>query len=308
MPADTHTPVLCASRFPSDYIGRFAPSPTGPLHLGSLVAALASFLDARAHQGQWLLRMEDIDPPREQAGAAEGILRCLEAHHLHWDGNVLYQSTRHNAYRDALQQLNQQSLTYYCTCSRQALQGEAIYNGHCQSLHHDANTPSAIRLNAGAALKQIQANPELMFEDLIQGPQQQNLLTEVGDFVIHRKEALFAYQLAVVVDDIFQSITHVIRGADLLESTARQRLLFKLLGNTPPTFGHIPLVLNEAGQKLSKQNFAPALNHHSASDNLYRALTLLNQAPPTELQGESPSRILDWAIAHWQLVSLKSLE
>jgi len=290
------------------YIGRFAPSPSGPLHMGSLVAALASFLDARAHNGEWLLRMEDIDPPREQRGAADAILHCLEAHHLHWDGKVLYQSTRHEAYRDALQQLEQQHLSYRCTCSRQELQGEDIYNGHCRALHHDANSVSAIRLDVEKSLRVLSLDPVIAFNDLWQGTQQQNLLTEVGDFVIHRKDGLFAYQLAVVIDDIFQNITHVIRGADLLDSTARQILLFKLLGTTAPTFGHIPLVLNDQGQKLSKQNLAPALDDRKASENLYRALCFLKQSPPVELQGESPSGVLDWAIQHWQLASLRGLE
>lgn len=291
MPA-VHNSIPC--------IGRFAPSPSGPLHMGSLVAALASFLDARARGGQWLLRMEDIDPPREQAGAADAILRCLEAHHLHWDGEVLYQSTRHDAYRAALQQLEQQNLSYRCTCSRQELH-EAIYNGHCRALHHNASTVSAIRLDIEKSLHALHLDPVMAFNDLWQGTQQQNLLTDVGDFVIHRKEGLFAYQLAVVVDDIFQNITHVIRGADLLDSTARQILLFNLLGTTTPVFGHLPLVLNEEGQKLSKQNLAPALDEQQVSDNLYRALCFLKQAPPPSLQQESPSIILDWAIDHWQL-------
>lgn len=300
-------PAVAHSTLPP-YIGRFAPSPSGPLHMGSLVAALASFLDARAQGGQWLLRMEDIDPPREQPAAADAILRCLEAHHLAWDGKVLYQSTRHEAYRAALQQLAQEKLSYRCTCSRQELQGEGMYNGHCRRLHRDTHTPSAIRLDTGAALERLDANPQVTFDDVMQGPQQQNLLTDIGDFVIHRKDGLFAYQLAVVVDDIFQNITHVIRGADLLDSTARQILLFKLLGGTPPTFGHIPLVVNELGQKLSKQNLAPALDNSQPSDNLYRALCLLKQAPPSSLQQESPATLLDWAAQHWQLASLKGLE
>lgn len=291
MPA-VHNPIPC--------IGRFAPSPSGPLHMGSLVAALASFLDVRARGGQWLLRMEDIDPPREQAGATDAILRCLEAHHLHWDGEVLYQSTRHDAYRAALQQLEQQQLAYRCTCSRQELH-EAIYNGHCRALHRDASTVSAIRIDVEKSLRALHLDPVIAFNDLLQGTQQQNLFTDVGDFVIHRKDGLFAYQLAVVVDDIFQNITHVIRGADLLDSTARQILLFNLLGTTTPVFGHIPLVLNEQGQKLSKQNLAPALDDQQVSDNLYRALCLLKQSPPIELARETPANLLQWGIQHWRL-------
>lgn len=308
-PRENRLPGLIAP----GYVGRFAPSPSGPLHFGSLVAALASFLDARAHQGLWRLRMEDIDPPREQPGAADDILRCLEAHGLHWDGEVLYQSTRHDAYREALTSLENQQLSYRCTCSRQDLQGEPIYNGHCRALHHSNQTVSAIRLNVEKSVHALNLNPVMEFDDVFQGKQQQNILTEVGDFVIHRKDGLFAYQLAVVVDDIFQNITQVIRGADLLDSTARQIVLFHLLGTdlnlSPiPTFGHVPLVLNTEGQKLSKQNLAPAINHHTPEKNIFRALQFLQQSPPAELQKEAPAAILDWAIQHWQLASLKGLE
>lgn len=294
------------------YTGRFAPSPTGPLHLGSLVTALASYLDARAHGGRWLVRMEDLDPPREEAGAADAILRCLETHHLYWDDTVLYQSRRAEAYRSALESLQQRSLCYRCVCSRQELQGEAIYQGHCRSRQHVPGTPAAIRLDMRAALAVLQQDPLLRFNDLLQGPQQQDLQQEAGDFVIHRKDGLFAYQLAVVVDDLYQNITHVIRGADLLDSTARQILLFKLLAQGtglnpspfPPAFGHVPLVVNAQGQKLSKQNLAPALVPEQASDNLYQALlflgTFLRQAPPPALKSESPATLLQWGREHWQ--------
>lgn len=289
------------------YIGRFAPSPTGPLHFGSLVAALASFLDARSQQGQWLLRMEDIDPPREQAGAAASILKSLEAHHLHWDNTVLYQSTRHAAYREALHTLEQRALSYRCTCSRQDLQGETIYHGHCRELHHGAGTVSAVRLNIEHACATCNINPLVLFDDLIQGRQEQDLAKTAGDFVIHRKDGLFAYQLAVVIDDIHQRITHVIRGADLLDSTARQILLFRLFEAPLPVFGHVPLVLNPEGQKLSKQNLAPALDDANPSLNLFQALQFLGQNPPVALDRENPENLLAWAIKHWNIKAIKAI-
>lgn len=277
--------------------------------MGSLVAALASFLDARAHQGRWLVRIEDIDPPREQAGATQAILHSLEAHHLYWDDKVLYQNRRSDAYRAALQQLSAQQFSYRCTCSRHTLQNpsqESIYSGHCRYLDHSSETVSAIRLNVEKTIGALPLDPLIEFDDLFQGRQQQNLISEVGDFVIHRKDGFFAYQLAVVVDDIFQNVTHVVRGADLLDSTARQILLFQLLKGTDlnlspfPVFGHVPLVLSVDGQKLSKQNLAPALNDKTPSKNIFTALLLLNQQPPPALAQETPATLLRWAIDHWK--------
>jgi len=268
-----------------------------------LVAALASFLDAKANNGRWLVRIEDIDPPREQPGATTAILKSLEAHHLFWDGDVLYQSQRSDAYRDALIALESQQLSYRCTCSRQDLQSDAIYNGHCRHLNLGKERVSAIRLNVEKSLHTLNLNPVIEFDDVFQSKQQQNLLSDVGDFVIHRKDGLFAYQLAVVVDDIFQNITHVIRGADLLDSTARQILLFQLLGtdlnlSPVPTFGHVPLVTNNEGQKLSKQNLAPALDDNTPEKNIFNALQFLQQQPPIELETESLNTILNWAIRY----------
>jgi glutamyl-Q tRNA(Asp) synthetase len=291
----------------SPYIGRFAPSPTGNLHFGSLVAALASFLDARAHDGLWLLRIEDIDPPREQPGATSAILKSLEAHHLFWDGDVLYQSQRSEAYRAALQTLETQQLSYRCTCSRQTLpqhdeqhsSPSAIYSGHCRHLRHDHQTVSATRLNLEKSLRTLDLDPVIHFDDLWQSSQKQNLLSDVGDFVIHRKDGLFAYQLAVVIDDILQNITHVIRGADLLDSTARQILLFRLFSAPVPVFGHVPLVLNSAGQKLSKQNLAAPLDDNTPTKNIFAALQFLQLNPPPELQHENIDTALRWALTHW---------
>lgn len=286
------------------YIGRFAPSPTGPLHLGSLVAALASFLHARTRQGQWLVRMEDLDPPREQAGAASAILQSLEDHGLAWDGNVVYQSQRLPAYRDTLAQLTAAGLIYACDCTRQDLNAMGgIYNGRCRTREVSTHKPHALRLR-------LYDNPIIhtdiiRFIDLLQGEQTQDLRREAGDPILKRKDGLFAYQLAVVVDDIAQGISHIIRGMDLLAVSARQMALFQILGTPAPAFGHVPLVLNSSGQKLSKQNFAPALNSAHAVNNLWQALTFLGQNPPSDLLRGTPRTMLDWAQAHWDERALR---
>lgn len=224
---------------------------------------------------------------------------------------MLFQSQRRAAYRDALEQLAAQGLSYRCTCSRQSQESSplSIYNGHCRHLQQDEDKVAAVRLDINRALQVLGLKPLLAFDDLCQGQQQQHLLSEVGDFVIHRKDGLFAYQLAVVVDDIFQGITHVIRGADLLDSTARQILLFKLLSpatrSSPvPVFGHVPLLLNHEGQKLSKQNFAAPLDDQTPTLNLFAALQFLHQHPPTKLATETPATVLDWAVAHWKIGAL----
>lgn len=277
---------------PSTYTGRFAPSPTGPLHFGSLLGALASFLDARAANGRWLLRMEDLDPPREQAGAQASILRCLRAHGLTWDGAVLYQSQRAEAYRTALQALLAADAAFYCTCSRAELAGsDGLYPGRCRGQRQRPAGEHAIRLCVARSF--------VAFDDALQGHVEQDLGSEVGDFVIFRKEQWAAYQLAVVVDDAAQGITHVVRGSDLLDSTPRQIYLQQLLGAPTPTYAHIPVIVNASGQKLSKQTYATALDEHGACANLRAALDFLGQpAPPP---GGDVEALLHWAIAHWQL-------
>lgn len=274
------------------YRGRFAPSPTGELHQGSLLTAVASWLDARQQQGQWLVRMEDLDPPREQPGAADSILRCLEAHHLHWDGPVLYQSQRLPAYEAALQQLSAAGLTYHCNCNRQRLKGLGAYDRHC--LRQPPQQPpwaTRLRVPAGAA-------GLITFTDGFQGPQQELLADAAGDFVIHRKDGLFAYQLAVVVDDIAQGITHILRGSDLLESSARQLYLYDLFGQPRPELAHLPVLVNREGQKLSKQTFAPPLDPGRAAANLRLTLQQLGLQPPADLEDDGPG-LLQWGIAHW---------
>ena len=265
------------------YVGRFAPSPTGALHFGSLVAALASWLDARAAGGRWLVRIEDLDTPRVQAGAAEHILRTLGELGLAWDGAVEYQSRRLALYREALGRLEER--TYWCGCTRReiadsslglAADGAQIYPGTCRGGIGPGKSPRAMRLRVeGGAIG---------FSDRVQGEQRQDLAREVGDFVLYRADGLFAYQLAVVADDAAQGVTDVVRGADLLDSTARQIHLQRLLGYATPRYLHIPAALNRAGEKLSKQTGAGAVV--AGGDSLRRALAFLGQ-PETDELGEA---------------------
>jgi glutamyl-Q tRNA(Asp) synthetase len=275
------------------YRGRFAPSPTGPLHLGSLIAALASFLDARASAGQWLVRMEDLDPPREQPGAADAILRGLEAHGLYWDGDVMWQSRRHDAYQAALAQLRAQGQLFRCDCTRAMLGPGGACSGRCRPRQDAVAEPSAWR---------IAVDPEsrIVLVDAIQGTLDTALGRELPDFTLLRKDGLFAYQLAVVVDDAAQAITDIVRGSDLLDSTPRQCYLQGLLGLPTPRYAHLPVITDKSGQKFSKQNHAPPLNNQKAVDNLRQALRFLHQpAAPEEL--DNPEALLAHAINHWQL-------
>lgn len=286
-------------RSPS-YIGRFAPSPTGPLHFGSLVAALASWLDARAAGGQWLVRMEDLDRPRCEPGAAGTILRQLETYGLAWDGEVLVQSQRDAAYAAALDALKESSAVFPCACTRSQLaaaprndEGEIIYPGTCRD-----GLPAG---QVGRAWRVRVPDVDIHFHDRIHGELQQNLAGEVGDFVVKRADGLFAYQLAVVVDDAFQGITHIVRGADLLWNTPRQIYLQNRLGLPTPVYAHVPLITNAVGQKLSKQTLAPALPDDQRGAALALALTVLGHPPPTELADAEPSELLAWASTHWQI-------
>lgn len=274
-----------------DYVGRFAPSPTGPLHMGSLIAAVASYLEARVNDGHWLVRIEDIDPPREVAGASDAILRSLESHALHWDGQVLYQNTRLDSYRDILDGLIDRGLVYACDCSRTKLRAlGGPYPGICRDKGLPPRNNTALRLRVEPGI--------IQFDDLLQGSQQEDVADCVGDFILERRDGLVAYQLAVVVDDAWQGITHIIRGADLLDCSARQIYLQQTLGYTTPTYGHFPVITNELGNKLSKQTSAPALNDNEAVTNLTKALAFLGQKPPRDVP-DTAEALLAHAVAHY---------
>ena len=261
---------------------RFAPSPTGPLHFGSLVAALGSYLDARAHDGSWLLRMEDVDAPRVMPGAADAILRALEAHGFEWDGEITYQSRRGAVYRAALQALQDQGLVYACACSRKQLAETAkrgidgyIYRGACRERPPAAD--AALRLRVPAE--------RIAFDDRVQGRVACDLARESGDFVLKRADGIYAYQLAVVADDAEQGITDIVRGADLLTSTPRQIVLQRYLGLPTPRYAHLPVVLDAAGDKLSKQTLAEPIDPQRPLPALLRALRFLGASDVREVGG-----------------------
>jgi len=283
--------------------GRFAPSPTGPLHAGSIMAALASYLDARSRHGSWLVRMEDLDPPRESPEAASRILHDLEALGLHWDGPVVYQSQRHADYEAAIAQLTAAGHTFWCRCSRQDLaETGGHYPGTCRTLGLPAGPGKALRVQVPDSI--------VSFTDLLQGEQSLQLRQDAGDFIIKRKDGLYAYQLAVVVDDAWQRITHIVRGTDLLDSTPRQLHLQRLLGHATPHYAHIPVLVNAEGQKLSKQNFAAAIPVEQPVQVLYEALVRLQQCPDPQLLQADRDSVLAWALQHWspgQLTGLRAV-
>jgi len=287
------------------YRGRFAPSPTGPLHFGSLVAALGSCLDARTQGGEWLVRMEDIDTPRNVPGAADDILRTLEAFGFEWDGAVAYQSRRHAAYGEALASLREAGKVYGCACSRReiadsallpAIDGGMVYSGTCRAGLAAGRLARAWRLRVDAS--------ELVFDDRLQGRIAQVLERDVGDFVLLRADGLFAYQLAVVVDDAWQEITDVVRGADLLASTPRQIWLQRCLGHATPGYAHLPVAANPAGEKLSKQTKAAPLKVADAPGELLAALRFLGQPAPTELAAAAVRDVWAWALENWSFAAV----
>lgn len=288
----------------SDLVGRFAPSPTGDLHMGSLMAATASYLMARTQGGKWLVRMEDLDPPREMPGAADRILFDLERFGFEWDGSVEYQSRRHDHYRAALDYLAEIGEAYPCTCTRKEIQFGGLlgvdgyrYSGTCRRGVHPERLAHAWRLKVPDQI--------VAYRDGIQGEQRQNLQQEVGDFVLRRADGLWAYQLAVVVDDAEQGITQVVRGADLLDSTPRQIWLQQLLEYPKPDYFHIPVIVNESGEKLSKQTQAPALVSGREVWQLWQALHLLWQSPPDALKFSDVDSLWAWAKSHWQVKKIQ---
>ena len=275
------------------HVGRFAPSPSGPLHFGSLVAALGSFLQARSQQGRWLVRIEDIDPPREMAGASGLILQTLEAHGLGWDGEVMFQSARHGRYDEIIDQLYRAGDLYWCRCTRREIMAAGgFYNGHCRPLGLTAE---------GCAARLRQHNPVYHFEDELQGHIAVPAALAEEDFIVRRRDGLYAYNLAVVVDDMDSGITEIVRGADLLEPTVRQIALYQTLGADVPAWVHLPLAVLADGNKLSKQNHAPALAHDDVRPALWQALAFLGQCPPPCLRENTVDEIIAWGIAHWQL-------
>lgn len=282
------------SRFRQTYRGRFAPSPTGPLHFGSLVTALASYLEARAHGGTWLVRIEDLDPLREYPEATEQILASLTVHGLESDEPVRLQSSCHNRYEQMIDRLIAQGRAYRCICSRKELQANKGRHPHkCRDIAIDSgDQPFAVRF----ALE----TETSAWQDQLLGPQKQQVDAELDDPVIRRKEGFYAYQLAVVADDIDQRITHVVRGSDLLEMTAQQCQIYRALGGTIPAWLHIPVIVNEQGQKLSKQNLAPALDDLKPADNLLAALTALGQDVSGLTAQDAVNNILQTATARWQ--------
>jgi glutamyl-Q tRNA(Asp) synthetase len=282
------------------YRGRFAPTPSGPLHFGSIVAALGSHLEARAHDGGWHVRIDDLDPPRVVPGAADDILRCLEALGFEWDGPVIYQSQRAPAYHAALHQLRGHQLVYPCACSRKEIAERArmgvegpIYTGTCREGMPPGREARALRLRTVGA--------RVAFDDGVLGAQSHDIEHEAGDFVVYRADGVFSFQLASAVDDGELGMTDVVRGADLLESSARQIYVIGLLGLPVPRYAHLPVVLNERGEKLSKQTRAAPVDPSKPGVVLHAALRFLGQAPPASLEHAVTADIWRWARTHWQL-------
>jgi glutamyl-Q tRNA(Asp) synthetase len=289
------------------YVGRFAPSPTGPLHDGSLLTAVASFLHARQAGGDWLVRIEDIDPPRELPGAAASILRTLESMDLHWDGPVLYQSSRLDAYAAVAASLAERGLAFECSCTRSELRAFAekrgeltsAYPGTCRQRQHHTR-PTALRMRVDA-----RGTP---FRDALQGAVDGDVLLGMGDYVIRRRDGLPAYHLAVVVDDAWQGVSTIVRGNDLLESTAAQRHLQQALDLPAPDYFHVPVIVGADGRKLSKQTGALPVDGRDRSESAAQALALLGAPPPDELRGAPPQLLWEWARDHWRIGDLTGVK
>lgn len=288
---------------PTPYRGRFAPSPSGALHLGSLLTALASYLEARSRSGAWLLRIDDLDPYRTQPGAVERILRSLESLGLDWDETVVYQSRRTKQYRAGLEALQARGLIYACACSRRelapAMAGTAtgVYPGFCRDRNlRPQRSQHALRLRTSDTV--------IHFEDRVQGPVEQPLATAAGDFILFRRDGVFAYHLATVLDDAEQRVTDVLRGQDLLDATPRQIYLQRLLNLPTPDYAHTPILIDANGQKLSKRTLAPEAETHHPGRILGYLLERLGHVPPPALTAAPPPEILAWAIENWRLARL----
>lgn len=292
--------------FQSPYRGRFAPSPSGPLHFGSLIAATGSYLQAKHQQGEWLIRIDDIDPPRIQKGASDHILKTLEGFGFEWDADVLYQSTRRKRYQDAIDYLLDEKKAYFCSCSRKSIlkktgrlkeQGEIIYPGFCRNKKLLVKSE-----NASDYSVRLRCDDEASsFTDNLQGKQNFNLKKDIGDFIIQRRDHYFAYHLASGIDDAEQNISEVVRGADLLSCTPCHIHVQQMLNLESPQYSHLPIALNETGQKLSKQTHAEPINPKDYAFLLYNALKFLGQMPPINLIESNQKDIWDWAKTHWRL-------
>ena len=285
------------------YRGRFAPTPSGPLHFGSLITALASYLDAKAQGGEWWLRIDDLDPPRVVPGASDAILRALEAYGLTWDGAVQYQHQRTEAYARALVELRGQGVVYACACSRREIAdssigrpGAPIYPGTCRAGLAPGKATRALRVDTRGV--------KVSFDDRLQGPVSLDLEHAAGDFILQRADGLFAYQLAAVMDDAELGITDIVRGADLLDSTLRQVYLQRLLNLPSPRYLHLPVAVNALGEKLSKQTLAPPLDIAYPQPSLVSALNFLNHPVPQALNRAPTPEILAWALQNWAVARL----
>ena len=288
----------------STYRGRFAPSPTGNPHLGTLIAAVASYLQARVNNGEWLLRIEDVDTTRRVAGAEDAILRTLDRFGFEWDGELVRQSQRTAAYRQALDKLESDDRVFPCTCSRKllaqtAIEQSGVYPGTCRAHRLPSAHEHAVRLRV--------PDLDISFDDAIIGEYRQSLASDCGDFVVKRRDGLFAYQLAVVVDDALQGITEVVRGADLLDSTPRQIFLQQCLDYAQPDYLHVPLILDPDGHKLSKSEGAAELNPDRPAKSLYAALDHLGQQPPAELAHAGSADIWQWASENWNIQRIPAM-
>ncbi|VAW95295.1 Glutamyl-Q tRNA(Asp) synthetase [hydrothermal vent metagenome] len=289
----------------NSYTGRFAPSPTGPLHFGSLVTATASYFQAKSKKGKWLVRIEDIDKEREQQGASTLILNALEAHHFFWDDDIVYQSNRQEYYQDAIQKLNKLNITYRCQCSRKSIQqylekhklhnsnsALTIYPGICRNKN--------IHIKQSHTLRLLVHDQEITFTDTIQGKQVSHTKYH-GDFILQKRDGSVTYQLAVAIDDVQQNITEVVRGFDLIDSSSKQILIQSLLNHPIPKYCHLPIIGTNDGTKLSKHNGAKPLENHLASSQLWKALSYLKQYPPLELKSANIQELHNWATQNWDI-------
>jgi glutamyl-Q tRNA(Asp) synthetase len=280
---------------PTIYRGRFAPSPTGSVHFGTLLAAVGSYLQAKKNKGEWLIRMEDVDITRKVDGSDTEILHTLEAFGFEWHGEIVYQSQRTQYYQDALVQLQAQSLIFPCICSRNQLSktNSDVYPGTCRHRRLPEKDEHALRL--------LVDHSNIEFNDAVMGWQSEKLAQQCGDFVIKRRDGLFAYQLAVVVDDALQNITEIVRGADLLDSTSRQIYLQQLLGYPTPAYCHLPLAIDSTGNKISKSEGSAEVDINNKESLLLQGLNFLGQEPMADLPGSNIDDIWQWAITHWDI-------